>query len=156
MDIVHTVEIDTTAEALIRTLTTRQGIGGWYTPETKAEPRLGSTVECAFGDYGALKFRLDELDPRGRLRWTVVQGPPEWLGTSVSFAFTDRGGTIDLEFRHAGLPAEYDAFSSFNYLWGQYVRSIRLYAETGVGEPFGSPASRAAGTTPRTQTMRSR
>jgi hypothetical protein len=34
-------------------------------------------------------------------------------------------------------------------LWAQYIRSLKLFVETGKGEPFGSPASKAAGTTPR-------
>jgi hypothetical protein len=36
-----------------------------------------------------------------------------------------------------------------NYAWAQFLRSLKLFLETGMGEPFGSPASIAAGTTPR-------
>lgn len=148
MDIMHGIAIDADADTLFRALTTTKGISGWYTPDTKAMAKVGGLVECTFRDYGTLKFRVDELEPKRHVVWTVVQGPPEWVGTKLTFDLTESGGKIDFEFRHTGLPEKYDAFSTFSYLWAQYVRSIKLLAETGAGEPFDSPASRAAGTTP--------
>jgi len=148
MDLTHNVMINTSAAAVFRTLSTQEGISGWYTPATKAEPKVGTIVECMFANYGVLKFRVDTLEPNRRVIWTVVQGPTEWMNTTLTFTFAEATGKVDFDFRHAGLPEHYDAFSSFNYLWGQYVRSIKLYAETGVGEPFGSSGSKAGGTTP--------
>ena len=110
--------------------------------------KLGGIVECAFRDYGTLKFRVDMLTPAREVAWTVVQGPPEWIGSKISFEIASIPGGSEFAFRHTGLPANYEAHSTFNYLWGQYVRSIKCFAETGTGEPFGSALSTAAGTTP--------
>lgn len=150
MDITHSARIAASRSSLVRTLTTREGIGGWYTPATTAEATIGAIVECTFNNYGSLQFRVDELDPARRISWTVVKGPPEWIDTTIAFTFTAREDedAIDLEFRHAGLPRHYSEHSAFNYLWGEYVRSIKMHAETGVGEPFGSVGSKSAGTIP--------
>jgi len=148
MNITHGIQIGASAERLYHALTTREGIGGWYTPETKAESKVGGIVECAFGDYGALKFRVDQLEPNRRVAWTVVQGPPEWMDTRITFEIVEDEGQVEFEFRHSGLPEQYDAYSNFNYLWGQYVRSIKLYAETGAGERSGRPGRKPRGRRP--------
>ena len=148
MEIRHTVTIRASREQLYRTLTTAEGIAGWYSPETKAEPTVGALVECTFRHYGTLKFRVRAMTPNREVQWTVVQGPPEWLDSTLTFDLAEVDGKTEFTFSHAGLPDDYDAFSAFNYLWGQYVRSIKRYAETGLGEAFGSEASIAAGTTP--------
>ena len=148
MDITHTARIAASRSSLVRTLTTQEGIAGWYTPATTAEARVGAIVECTFSNYGSLQFRVDELDPARRVSWTVMKGPTEWIDTKIAFMFAERDRAVDLEFRHSGLPRDYSEYSAFNYLWGQYVRSIKMHAEAGVGEPFGSVGSKSAGTTP--------
>jgi uncharacterized protein YndB with AHSA1/START domain len=148
VNIMHALKVAASPDRLYRAVTTQDGIAGWYTPETRAETRVGGVIECTFGSYGSLEFQVDELDPARRVTWTVVQGPPEWRGTKLTFDIAEDDGEVEFDFCHAGLPEGYDAFSSFNYLWGQYMRSIKLFAETGVGEPFGSPGSKAARTTP--------
>jgi uncharacterized protein YndB with AHSA1/START domain len=145
----HNIAINTTANRVYEALTTQQGLAGWYTPATKAEPRIGGMNEFTFGSYGALRFRVENLDPNRHVDWVGVDCPPEWKDTHVSFDIEPGSkGSVNFTFSHTGLPAEYSDLACFNYLWGQYVRSIKLWCETGTGEPFGSPGSRAARTTP--------
>jgi hypothetical protein len=91
---------------------------------------------------------LKELEPGRRAVWVGVDVPPVWQGTRVAFEVKPLDGEVDFTFTHSGLPDPYEDFGNFNYLWGQYVRSLKLFVETGVGEPFGSLASIAARTTP--------
>lgn len=147
--IVHTITIDAPAERVYAAVTTQQGLTGWYTPTAKIEARVGGINEFTFGSYGALRFRVGTLDPNRRVDWVGIDCPPEWKGTHVSFDIEPGGmESINFTFSHTGLPPEYAELGCFNYLWGQYVRSIKLWCETGTGEPFGSTGSKAARTTP--------
>ncbi len=71
------------------------------------------------------------------------------MGTRIVFEITPDAGRARLRFTHAGFRPGYPDLGNFSYLWAQYMRSIKLYLETGAGEPFGSAASGRVGTTPR-------
>jgi hypothetical protein len=62
----------------------------------------------------------------------------------VTFDITPKGDAVNPRFSHTGFAADYELFGTFNYLWAQNIRSLKLFVETGAGEPFGSPASKAA------------
>jgi uncharacterized protein YndB with AHSA1/START domain len=148
MDITHATNIASTPERLYEALTTERGLAGWWTPDVTAQPRVGGVNTFHFGLEARLAWRVDELVPGRRVAWSSIEGPPEWDGTRLLFDIAPIAGRTDLRFTHAGLPDGYTDYAGFAYLWGQYVRSIKLLLETGTGEPYGSAASRAAGTTP--------
>jgi len=148
MNVIHNIQIATTPERLIEAVTTQQGIAGWYTPAVKAQPKVGSIIELTFGAYGTITFRLEAIEPGRRASWIGVDVPPEWKGTRVGFEVASEKNGVDFTFTHSGLPDSYADFGNFNYLWGQYVRSLKLFVETGEGEPFGSAGSKASRTTP--------
>lgn len=148
-DIVLSVDVETTPDKVYEALTTQQGLAGWYTPETKAEPKVGTVIEFKFADLTTLKFRVEALEPGRSVTWSGVQVPGDWEGTRIRFDITPQSDMVNLQFTQTGLPPAYRDFGVFSYLWGQYLRSLKTLVETGKGEPFGSTASRLAGTTPR-------
>lgn len=148
MNIIHNIGIRAKPGQVIEAVTTAKGLAGWYAPKSKASAKVGSLLEFNFGAYGTITFRLDVLEPGRRAVWVGVDVPPAWQGTRVAFEVTPLDGEVDFTFTHSGLPDPYEDFGNFNYLWGQYVRSLKLFVEAGVGEPFGSAASKAARTTP--------
>ena len=147
-DILHTVEIATTPDRLYDALTTPRGLAGWWTPQVTAAPHVGAVNELHFGGV-TLAVRVDELVPGRRVVWSGVEVPPDWARMRVIFEIDPRDDAVELTFRQTGLPTAYEDFARFSYLWAQYLRSIKLLLETGTGEPFGSPGSKAGGTTPR-------
>jgi uncharacterized protein YndB with AHSA1/START domain len=153
IDIVQSVDIDSTPQRLYEAITTQEGLAAWWTPQVKARPRVGAINEFTFGRLTTLSFRVERLK-RGRFAdWAAVQVPPEWEGTCITFDITQNEGSVTLRFSHTGLPPTYTEFGTFSYLWAQYLRSLKLYLETGQGEPFGSAGSLAAGATPRRAMM---
>lgn len=148
-DIVLSVDIQTTPQKLYEAITTQQGLAGWYTPETKAEPRVGAVIELKFAELATLKFCVDELEAERSVIWSAVQVPTDWEGTHIKFDMTSQGNMVNLQFNQTGLPPAYEDLGVFSYLWGQYLRSLKALLETGEGEPFGSVGSRLAGTTPQ-------
>lgn len=149
MDIVHEIDIETTPARIYAAITTQQGLSRWYTPDTKAEPQVGSIIEFKFSTLTTLKFRVEKLEPDRHVAWAGLQVPDEWKTTPITFDIAPGGDSAVLTFRQAGFTRDYEALGGFSYCWAQYVRSLKLLLETGKGEPFGSAESIACGTTPK-------
>jgi len=126
-------------------------LGAWWT-KAKTHAQVGGINEFAFGP-GALTFRVQRLEPGKAVAWSADQVPPDWKGTQILFELSDgtKSGTVTLRFSHSGFRTMTPIVAFTSYCWAQYLRSLKLLLETGKGEPFGSPASLAAGTTPRGQ-----
>jgi len=149
MDIIIGIEIETTAQKLFDALTTDQGIAGWWT-KAKTQGAVGGINEFAFGQ-GTVTFQVEKLERSRAVGWSAQNVPPDWKGTRVLFELSDgaKAGSVTLRFSHTGFKAETPVVAFTSYAWAQFLRSLKLYLEIGKGEPFGSPASIAAGTTPR-------
>ena len=149
MDIIIGIEIETTPERLFAALSTDQGIAAWWT-KAKTQATVGAVNEFAFG-AGAVTFRVEKLEPGKAVGWSAEQVPADWQGTRVLFELSDgtKTGFVTLRFSHTGFKAMTPVVTFTNYAWAQFLRSLKLFLETGKGEPFGSPESIAAGTTPR-------
>ena len=147
-EILLSLDIAATPERLYEALTTQEGLAGWWTPEAKAEPRVGAVNEFGFAGLARLAFRVDALEPGRHVAWSAMQVPPDWQGTRIAFDITPAEKSVNLRFSQTGFAHPYEHFGMFSYLWAQYMRSLKLLAETGAGEPFGSPGSKAARTTP--------
>ncbi len=40
---------------------------------------------------GGFDMEVLELDPAGRVRWRVIDGPEEWIGTEIDWRLDQRG-----------------------------------------------------------------
>jgi len=148
MDIIHSLEIETTPEKLFEALSTDDGIAAWWT-KARTQNRVGGLNEFDFRGTAAT-FRVEKLEPGKMVGWSAEQVPPDWKDTHVLFEVSkDQRGSVLLRFSHTGFKAMTPLVAFSSYAWAQYLRSLKLFLETGKGEPFGSPASIAAGTTPR-------
>lgn len=154
-DIVHSVVIKTTPDRLYEAIATQQGLEGWWTPQVKAEPTVGTLSEFRFTGV-VLKFRVDTLEPARHVAWSSVQVPPDWEGTRILFDITPDGDKAALKFSHTGFTSTSGSFGVTSYSWAQYLRSLKQFLETGEGEPFGSRGSLLAGTTAETANISAR
>jgi uncharacterized protein YndB with AHSA1/START domain len=143
MTIIIQLKIAATPEKIFQALTTEQGLAGWITPKAKTQASVGAVTELTFDSGNTLGFRIEALERPGRVVWAPAQAPIEWLESRLTFAATAAGSESALTFTHSGLPEGYPAYGFFTYCWGQYIRSLKLFLETGTGEPDFSTASRA-------------
>lgn len=143
MKIQHSIAIKTTLQDFHRAVTTGDGIAAWFTPEVKAGEKAGDTVELSFNHTYTMVYRVESTERPRSVVWAPVQAPEEWKRSRIALEAEKIDGGIEFTFTHSGLPEEYAEAAFFAYCWGQYVRSLKLYLETGKGEPFGSPPSRA-------------
>lgn len=150
MEIELNLGFDATPERTYEAITTQKGLADRYTPRTKAQPKVGGLVEFGFAAEGVtLSFRVKELEYARHVAWSGTGVPPDWRKPRILFDIEPSEESVNLRFRQTGLPGQYKMAGCFTYLWGQYLRSLKMLLETGKGEPYGSPGALAAGTTPR-------
>ncbi|HYD52390.1 MAG TPA: SRPBCC domain-containing protein [Gemmatimonadaceae bacterium] len=139
-DIIHRVGIKASPERVHDAIATAEGVAGWWTRETSGESRVGRTLTVRFRDHGAEteKGRMDlevvRLDP-SEVQWRVQDGPPEWLGTDITFSLARDGDYTILLFGHRNWRDEAEFMAHCSMKWATFLLSLRQLAETGRGAP---------------------
>ncbi len=136
-EIRHFLVINVSHEEVFRAVTEQKGLSSWWTNETIAKSEVGSVVEFRFGNHDHIKMRIMRLEKNRRVEWECLQGDDEWVGTSFIFDLESDNNTTKLRFTHGNWRQPTDFLDSCNYHWGYYMRSLKLFCETGQGTPFG-------------------
>lgn len=135
VDILHKVGIlsSTTADAYTA-LTTIDGLAGWWTDDTMGETEMGGIIQFRFA-LGGFEMKVVELQPATRVQWEVVDGPPEWVGTTVSFDLRQDGDNAVVLFKHQGWREPVEFMHHCSTKWATYMLSLKALVETGKGAP---------------------
>lgn len=134
VDIIHKVGIASSApREVFDALTTIDGLAGWWTEETQGEVEVGGVIEFRFAP-GGFDMKVLESNP-DRVRWLVVDGPEEWLGTTISFDLRQDGDTTIVLFQHHGWREPVEFMYHCSTKWAIYLMSLKSLIETGKGAP---------------------
>jgi uncharacterized protein YndB with AHSA1/START domain len=125
-------------KAVYEGLATSEGINGWWSNHTEGPGGLGSTVKVSFPDAPiTFDFEVTEERPEERVAWRCLAGPPEWIGTDLSFDIqTDVEGNTSVLFSQDGWASTDESFPFIAYSWAQILPRLKQLAETGKREPF--------------------
>ena len=135
VDILHKVGIKSSSlHNVYMALTTREGLAGWWTNDTRGEGKVGSVLEFRFG-AGGIDMKVLELDPDKRVLWQVVDGPEEWIGTKVSFELRQEGDWTIVFFKRQGWKEPVEFMHHCSTKWGVFLLSLKSLLETGKGAP---------------------
>ena len=139
-DIIHRIGIRAPAAKVYEAVATANGVAGWWTRDTTGAAKAGGKVNVRFRhkggqEIGQMDFEMTRLDPNREVNWRILAGPPEWLGTDVTFQLTQDGDTTILVFGHRNWkePVEFMAHCSMK--WAVFLLSLRELVETGKGHP---------------------
>ena len=135
VDILHRVGAVAPLETVYAAVATPEGIAGWWTRETTGTSEVGGTVVTRFGDLGGFDLEVLELDPEGRVRWSVTDGPPEWVGTQISWALRQDGEYTIVLFSHKNWREAGEFASHCSMKWATFMLSLKDLVETGKGKP---------------------
>lgn len=139
-DILHRVGIKSaTPDAIYAALTTRDGLAGWWTRDTELDAGAGEpgdTIRFRFGANGGFDMKIVDLEPGRRVRWQVVDGPADWIGTTIDFALAHQDGRTAVLFTHAGWPAPVEFMHACSTKWATFLLSLKALVETGQGAPW--------------------
>jgi len=133
VDILHRVGITATPEKVYEALTTVDRLAAWWTTDTSADG--DSTLRFRFGALGGFDMKVLDLQPDKRVVWEVADGPPEWIGTTVTFDLTQDGEWTIVLFAHAGWRDPVEFMNHCSTKWAIFLMSLKSLVETGTGTP---------------------
>jgi len=153
----HAVLIAAPAEKIYNAITTEEGLSSWWTPGTTTKAEPNSIARFPFGEQYFKEMKITELKPYERVEWTCIAGADEWIGTDISFQLTpgdkrtllndhpEMSGQLEqlkankgtlLIFHHNNWKEYTLMYAECNYTWGQFLKSLKLFCETGRGRPW--------------------
>jgi uncharacterized protein YndB with AHSA1/START domain len=135
-DILHRVAIKSAPNDTYRALTTLEGLAGWWTTDTQGNCNVGGVIQFRFGTRGGIDMKVLELDPAKRVLWQVVGGPPDWIGTKVSFELTQDDDFTIILFKHQRWKKPIEFMHHCSTKWALFLMSMKSLVETGKGAPY--------------------
>jgi uncharacterized protein YndB with AHSA1/START domain len=134
VDILHRIGVTSSPGEVYTALTTIDGLAGWWTQETDGDSAVGGVIRFRFVP-GGFDMKVLEAEPAERVVWEVVDGPPEWIGTRVSFELKREDDFTIVLFRHEGWKEQVEFMHHCSTKWATYLMSLKKLVETGRGEP---------------------
>lgn len=137
-DIIHQVTIKGTGPQIYHALTQQEGLAGWWTRHTQAEPVVGSTSSFSFNKGETVfSMRIETLDEPTHVRWRCLSGHPEWAGTNIEFDLNQLDDdTTQVNFKHLGWRSTDGILGLCSYDWAGYLWSLKELIENGAGHPY--------------------
>jgi len=138
-DILHRVGIKSSLDEVYKALTTREGLAGWWTEDTKGESEVGGVIQFRFSeggkDIGGFDMKVLDLRPDRRVLWEVVEGPKEWIGTKISWELKQEDTFSIVMFKHQGWKEPVEFMHHCSTKWAIFLMSLKSLVETGKGVP---------------------
>lgn len=135
VDILHRVGMrSASTDDVYAALTTIEGLSRWWATDTKGQTEVGGILEFRFAP-GGFDMKVLELVPGERVRWEVVDGPPEWIGTTIRWDLKEVDGWAIVLFAHEGWREPVEFMSHCSTKWATFLVSLKQLVETGTGAP---------------------
>jgi uncharacterized protein YndB with AHSA1/START domain len=136
MDILHRIGMTTSSPTpAYEALTTLTGLAGWWTEDTTGDPGAGGVVQFRFPPVGGFDMEVLEAVPDERVVWRVVDGPAEWVGTTIHWELSQDGDWTIVLFAHRGWAEPVDFMYHCSTKWGAFLLSLKDLVESGKGAP---------------------
>lgn len=135
-DILHRIGIKSSSiDEVYQSLTTRDGLAGWWTNDTQGEgDRVGNILKFRF-QGGGFDMKVVNLIAPTYVGWEVVEGPEEWVGTTISFELKQEKDYIIVLFKHLNWKEPVEFMHHCSTKWAVFLMSLKLLVETGKGAP---------------------
>jgi uncharacterized protein YndB with AHSA1/START domain len=135
-DILHRVGIKSSTSEVYDALTSRDRLADWWTEGTEGESKVGGVVKFRFGDKGFFDMKVRELNPGTHVQWEVVDGPAEWVGTSISWDIKQEDDYSIVLFKHQDWREPVEFMHHCSTKWAIFLMSLKSLVETGKGASF--------------------
>jgi uncharacterized protein YndB with AHSA1/START domain len=134
-DILHRVGIRSPLHGVYHALATREGLAAWWTNETRGSSEVDGILQFRFGSGGGFDMKVLELAPNERVLWKVVDGPREWIGTTLRFDLKQEDDFAIVLFKHEGWKEPVEFMHHCSTKWAVFLLSLKSLVETGRGAP---------------------
>ena len=138
VDILHKIGIEkASATDAYKALTSRDGLSAWWANGTSGDSdTVGGVIKFRFGERGGFDMKVLKLEPARRVLWEVIDGPAEWIGTTIDFDLRPQDGWTLVYFKHQGWKEPVDFMHHCSTKWGVFLVSLKSLLETGKGAPY--------------------
>lgn len=135
-DIRHRVGIAAPQRRVYEMLSAKEGLAGFWT-QVEGDSEVGGKLSFFFGGPDpAVVMEVVELSPDDRVQWHVVKGPPEWVGTTITFELKESGGETVLLFTHADWREPIEFMHHCSTKWSTFLIGLRSGLEGGSFTAF--------------------
>jgi len=140
VNIKHRVGIKASPQKVYEALSTTEGISNWWTKDTTGESEIGKTIVVRFhtpdgNEVGSMDFEVIDLKPETKVHWKFTSGPPEWIGTEVTFDLHQEDQYTIVLFSHNNWAEEVEFKSHCSMKWAIFMLSLKQLVENGEGKP---------------------
>ena len=81
-------------------------------------------------------MEVTDLVPGQRVGWRCVQGPDEWVGTTLTFDLSSAGDETAVLFRHGDWPEPIVFMYHCSTKWAYFLLSLKAGLEGGAATPY--------------------
>jgi uncharacterized protein YndB with AHSA1/START domain len=138
----HVVDIDAPASTVWTALTETQGLTSWWSTRLNTpKAAVGTLLYWTFaGDFNPV-MEITTLQEERELGWRCIDGHVPWKDNLFRFQLVKlEDGHTRLRFwQDYAVELDDDSYGSYNFNWGYYLESLRLFCATGKGKPFQVP-----------------
>lgn len=132
-DIRHRIGVkDAAPQQVYDALTTVDGLAAWWTGDTKEHDGV---LQFRFPPVGGFDMQVVQAQPAERVTWRVVDGPEEWIGTTIDWKLHRDGDYTIVLFEHLGWKEPVEFMYHCSTKWASYLLSLKSLVETGQGAP---------------------
>ena len=136
-DIRHRVGIAAPRHRVYEMVATRDGLAEFWTTHVEGDAAVGGKLSFFFGRAEpSAVMEVTNLSPDDRVQWRCVDGPPEWVGTTVTFDLKDSAGETALLFTHADWREPTEFMHHCSTKWATVLLSLRNGLEGGAFTAF--------------------
>jgi uncharacterized protein YndB with AHSA1/START domain len=140
VDIIHRLGVRAPASKVYEALATTDGVAGWWTTETTGTSEVGGKINVRFlgregREIGHMDMEVLELERNRKVHWRFEDGPPEWIGTDVTFDLQQDGDQTIILFGHRNWREAAEFMAHCSMKWATFLLSLKQLVETGEGSP---------------------
>ena len=136
VDILHRVGAKATRDDVYDALTVPNRLAAWWTTDTRGTGKVGDVLSFHFGDNGYFDMLVEDAEPAKHVKWRVVDGPEEWIDTTVTFDLSEADGFTIVLFSHAGWREPVEFMHHCSTKWATFLMSMKELLETGTASPY--------------------
>jgi uncharacterized protein YndB with AHSA1/START domain len=139
-DIIHRIGIKSSAAQVYKALSTLEGLANWWTEEVEGDETVGGKIAFTFrtetGDIkGKMVMEVQQLNADKNVKWLCVEGPDDWIGTDITFDWSEQDGQTIIIFGHRNWREAVEFMAHCSMKWAVFLLSLREYVEKGKGKP---------------------
>ena len=134
--ILHVFHVGADLVTIKHALNTITGLASWWTKDVTGSAVTDGIIQFRFADVFKPDMQVMQSND-SLIQWKCVAGEKDWLGDLFSFAFLAKNKSVTITFtQEYANDISDEQFGTFNFNWGYYLHSLKLYCETGKGTPW--------------------